>query len=148
MAGLLESLESLFNGSGVSGQVSGSAAGLGSISSAVDGLKNGPQALGNIGSAITALPAPAGLQGLGNFSTNLSSLSFPTDFSSALAPILGPLAGINVQASVGAAAQFTAASPSRKSFVSRPARQSVDGAVWMTIPAFKILISPVTNYLG
>ena len=105
MPGLLDDLNSLFSGSGISGQISVQVEGLNDITAAVEALTQGPDVLTNLRNAVGNLPVPAGLEGIGNLSSSLGSLSVPTDMSGALAPILGPITGLNIQVtgSVGAA---------------------------------------------
>ena len=108
MPGLLDSLDSLFSGSGISGQISVQVEGLNDITAAVQALTSGPDTLTNLQNAIGNLPVPAGLEGIGNLSSSLGSLQVPTDLSGALAPILGPITGLNIQVTGSAGAAIAA----------------------------------------
>ncbi len=91
MPGLLGSLESLFSSSGIESLVSGAGSNLGNITSMVTVLIDGPAELTSLTGAADALPAPPSLGGIGVLTEGLSSFSLPSDLSSPLSPILGPI---------------------------------------------------------
>lgn len=109
MSGLLETLETLLNGSGLSAAVSAQAGGLGNITGAVSSLTGGPQALLDLRQAIAQVPIPTGLDGINQLATGLGSVQFPGDLSTALGPILLPLNGLSLELPGGAVERVKAA---------------------------------------
>ncbi|MEX2262662.1 MAG: hypothetical protein WD696_11965 [Bryobacteraceae bacterium] len=108
MPGLLDSLNDLFGGSGLSAQISVQVDGLDTVTSAVQALIAGPSALADLEASAGSLPSPPGLGGIGNLAASLGSLQLPTDLSSVLAPILTPLTGLNLQVTASASATVAA----------------------------------------
>jgi hypothetical protein len=96
--GLIDSLQDVTSGSGVNAQLSIQIDGLNAITNAVGALTQGPAALNNLKNAANSLPAPPGLSGIGALSTRLSSLQVPDNLTGLLAPILGPITGLNFNA--------------------------------------------------
>ena len=94
MAGLLDSLGSLLGSSGLADTVAGQGSNLGSVVSTVQSLIDGPPDLSSLQGIIDAVPMPPGLEGIGNLTTHLDGFSVPTEFSGALAPVLGPLTNL------------------------------------------------------
>ncbi len=108
MAGLLDSLGSLLDSSGLEGSVSTQGLNLGAIVSTVQSLIDGPADLSSLQGIIDAVPLPPGLEGIGNLATHLDGFSAPTDFSGALAPVLSPLTNLANTITGGGASQAVA----------------------------------------
>jgi hypothetical protein len=106
MAGLIDSLESLFSSSGIQSLISGCSGNLGKITSNVTSLINGPTELTDLISATGSLPVPPALGGIASLGGSLNSFSLPSDLSSPLNPILGPIT--NLTATIGGGAMGSA----------------------------------------
>jgi len=101
VAGLIDSLDGLLS---VQVDLSVSAGNLGAVTDAVSALRAGPDVLGGLRQAIAALPLPPGLEGVAQLSTNLDNLPglLTLDTAAALAPVLGPIAGLSLHLEVSA----------------------------------------------
>jgi hypothetical protein len=142
MPGLIDSLQALLSGSGVDAQVSIQIDGLNEITQAIGALTAGPAALDSLKNAAGALPAPPGLQGIGNLATSLGSLQVPTDVSGLLAPILSPITGLNF--SVSGTVQIAAAFDVVREIIRVGTGRAVGGPTGMPegSPAFRMQDAP------
>lgn len=105
MPGLLDSLGSLLDSSGLSGSVAEQGSNLGAVVSTVQSLIDGPPDLSSLQGLIDAVPMPPGLEGIGTLATHLDGFSAPTDFAGALAPVLAPLTNLAGTITGGGASQ-------------------------------------------
>ncbi len=93
MSGLLGAIDGLTVSADLSTTLQPQANALGSVSGAVDGLAQGPQALLNMEASIGAMPVAPALNGLGNLAPSLSTTltAIPSDFSATLSGLTNPL---------------------------------------------------------
>lgn len=92
MAGLLDSLTSLFGGSGVDTNISTQSTALTEVIATVRTLIDGPTELCNLEASIDGFSGPPDISGIATLGSELGSVSVPTDFSGALSTMVSPLA--------------------------------------------------------
>lgn len=96
MPGLLAQLDLEIGNFDVGSMLGGVIGQLGDLGGAVEGLTSGPGVVGEILELLANPPAPAGLEGVDNFSVHVTGALalIPGDTSGPLAPLLEPFAGL------------------------------------------------------